>query len=81
MAALKEVNEEEALNQEDTLELSSIQVLKLVSIFEIKLGLEINDKYIFHGIFKNSDVLSSYLCYESGDDSEVYWKGFVDNIA
>lgn len=80
LETLKEVNQEEILNQEEVLELSSIQVLKMVSILENKLGVEIDDRYIFHGIFKNCDVLTSYLYYESGNYDEDYWKNHVDNI-
>ncbi|HEY9062637.1 MAG TPA: hypothetical protein VIO64_19385 [Pseudobacteroides sp.] len=50
-----------SLDFEDTVELSSIQILRVLAQIEKKFQVEIDDKYVFHGLFSSARVLSSYI--------------------
>lgn len=62
------------LGLDDTVELASIQILKILAAVEKKFLIEVDDRYIFHGLFTSPKVLSSYICNELGLAQDNTWK-------
>ncbi|HHV28119.1 hypothetical protein [Acetivibrio mesophilus] len=56
------------LSIESDLQLSSIQILNTVTWIEKTYQIEVDDKYIFHGMFKNIRLLSLYISGELGSE-------------
>lgn len=56
------------------IDLSSIQILKVLANIEKKFQIEVDDKYVFHGLFSSGEILSSYICNKLGISENEYWK-------
>lgn len=66
------------LSLTDELQLSSIQILKIVSSIEKKFGIEVEDEYIFHGLFTSCEVLCSYICDQLELSEDQMWRTKID---
>ncbi|PJI06513.1 MULTISPECIES: hypothetical protein [Clostridium] len=49
------------LKFDEEIQLSSIEILKMVTLIEKKYGIEVEDKFIFHGLFSSCKTISSYI--------------------
>ena len=65
------------IDPESDLTLTSLQTIKLVSKIEKKFQIELADRYIFRGIFRNLETLCSYILFQIGDTESVGWKESV----
>ncbi len=63
----------EDLQLKDSIFLSSIQILKALAKVEKEFLVEVDDRYVFHGLFSSPKVLSSYICYELGLSDDEKW--------
>ena len=63
----------------DKLQLSSIQILKIVSSIEKKFGIEVEDEYIFHGLFGSCEALCSYICNMLDLTDDQVWRTMIDS--
>jgi len=67
---ISEVLNTEQINIEGDLELSSIQILNIVTWIEKTYQIEVDDRYIFHGMFGNIKTLSLYISGEMGSEQD-----------
>ncbi|BCJ94847.1 hypothetical protein acsn021_24160 [Anaerocolumna cellulosilytica] len=74
LTMIREEKECYDINLEDELDLVSIQILNLVAKIEKKYLIEVDDSYIFHGLFSSACVISSYICNELELIKDDSWK-------
>jgi acyl carrier protein len=69
------------LDFQERMDLSSIQILNVLSQVEKQFKIEIEDDYVFHGLFSSADILASYINYKLELSTDENWRRAIDNCA
>ena len=78
LAILAGVMKKPGLDFSERTDLSSIQILNTLSQVEKQFQVEIEDEYVFHGLFSSAEVLTSYINYKLQLSSNDDWRCAID---
>lgn len=63
---LADVLQKSTTSLEDRLDLNSLQTLRALSLIETIFQIEIEDDFVFHGLFASTQSVVGYICQNIG---------------
>lgn len=73
-------NQRAGVKDDFNLSLTSLQTIKLVAKIENVFDIELDDEYIFRGLFNDIRTLMNYVAYKTGKSKAMDWLNSIQYV-